>query len=640
MSVGGESDVAKAFSLLGIVENNSREDLYAFLTRVNKDLPEEFVVAVEAILKREHEALGDPIDVNTLPRLEGQWNNIILWRGDITRLSVGAIVNAANDRMLGCFQVGHKCIDNVIHAAAGPRLRMECRKIMQQKKEGKEETGKALLTHAYCLPCKYVVHTVGPIYQDEEDIQHGRAEHLLRSSYRAILDCCAKKNISSVALCCISTGVFGYPQREACHVALTEVRQWFADNPSSSLQSVVFNTFTETDTLLYAQLAPQVFCPHPFAIHCRELSQLFRPYSPFTASLCDLFANDLRSSPQQSVVWDLVHEKWGTKTPRALHADAVALRLAGALNFFVLLSVQQMEEGESSLVPYWPPTTCDQQLFPDIWYRIIRPVIERRREAVAKFMESPPQTNEVRRSAVLYCGLQYLNQLTGGLPFHTLELGASAGLNLFCDKYKYRNKSWSTTTNNNDNNDLVVDFDWTCESQMDASSYFTSLPLHVISRRACDLHPVRHDQHIRLLSYVWPDERDRVLMLQQALQTSQALCQQHNVDVQQMSADDFLRKYLTECIEGTATVVLHSIFYQYPSAEVRKCIADHIADVGERCATPQSPLFWLRFEAESVLDPLKPDSMRYILDVIQWPGNKRTLLAEAHPHGRTCKWLA
>jgi O-acetyl-ADP-ribose deacetylase (regulator of RNase III) len=176
---------------------------------------------------------------------------IKLWQGDITQLSADVIVNAANKELQGCFQPLHNCIDNAIHSASGVRLRDDCATII--KTQGQlEDTGQAKITDGYNLPCQYVLHTVGPIVQGNVTNEHQR---LLQSCYENCLALAHKtQGVSSIAFCCISTGVFGYPQEEAAKVAINAVQQWLINNPNSSIDTVIFNTFKAEDTHWYQQL--------------------------------------------------------------------------------------------------------------------------------------------------------------------------------------------------------------------------------------------------------------------------------------------------------------------------------------------------------------------------------------------------
>ena len=173
----------------------------------------------------------------------------ILWKGDITTLQVDAIVNAANEQLLGCFLPFHKCIDNAIHSAAGPRLREACYKLMRHQGHA-EKTGGAKITPGYFLPAKYVLHTVGPIvgWQQPTPLQ----EEQLAACYTNCLDVAAANgDIESIAFCCISTGVFGYPPELAVKVALRTVFSWLAANPHSTVQKVIFNVFSDADYQIY-----------------------------------------------------------------------------------------------------------------------------------------------------------------------------------------------------------------------------------------------------------------------------------------------------------------------------------------------------------------------------------------------------
>lgn len=175
----------------------------------------------------------------------------LLWKGDIAKLKVDAIVNAANKDMLGCFLPFHACIDNVIHCAAGPRLREDCHAIMEMQGR-KEGTGLAKITRAYHLPSKFVIHTVGPIVEKGLVVQEHR--DLLKECYYSCLDLAGKiPAIRSIAFCCISTGVFGFPQEPAAHIALETVSEWLDNNPGH-FDQVLFNVFKQDDFDIYYKL--------------------------------------------------------------------------------------------------------------------------------------------------------------------------------------------------------------------------------------------------------------------------------------------------------------------------------------------------------------------------------------------------
>lgn len=177
---------------------------------------------------------------------------LALWQGDITTLRVDAIVNAANDALLGCFQPFHRCIDNAIHAAAGPRLREDCARIMELQGES-EPTGGAKVTRAYHLPASYVLHTVGPIYRGGESSPGPEDRRALADSYRACLELAAElPQIRSLAFPCISTGVFGFPAPAAAQVAVETVAAWLDAHPGR-FDCVVFNVFLDADLALYRE---------------------------------------------------------------------------------------------------------------------------------------------------------------------------------------------------------------------------------------------------------------------------------------------------------------------------------------------------------------------------------------------------
>ena len=171
-----------------------------------------------------------------------------LWRGDITTLAADAIVNAANSQMLGCWVPGHHCIDNAIHTYAGVQLRLACAQLMDE--QGFEEpTGQAKVTDAYNLPARRVIHTVGPIANGVPTALH-RAQ--LASCYRSCLDVAAAEGLQSLAFCCISTGIFGFPQRAAAEIAVRTVRAWLGEGPREL--TVVFNVFGQADEDIYRAL--------------------------------------------------------------------------------------------------------------------------------------------------------------------------------------------------------------------------------------------------------------------------------------------------------------------------------------------------------------------------------------------------
>ena len=200
------------------------------------------------------------VTLDMIPTIREQYGShdvladkVSIWQGDITRLQVGAIVNAANSGMLGCFVPCHRCIDNAIHSAAGVQLRRECHTIMKKRrlKYGEfyeEPTGTATLTHAYNLPCDYVIHTVGPIVSDRLT---NRLRQDLCNCYESILKCALENRIKSIAFCCISTGEFHFPNEEAAKIAVETVRQFLVKNAQNAFDRVIFDVWKEEDKIFY-----------------------------------------------------------------------------------------------------------------------------------------------------------------------------------------------------------------------------------------------------------------------------------------------------------------------------------------------------------------------------------------------------
>lgn len=174
-----------------------------------------------------------------------------LWQGDITRLQVDAIVNAANSALLGCFVPMHRCIDNAIHSAARVQLRLACDRLMQAQGHP-EPTGRAKITDGYNLPARYVLHTVGPIVRDVEPTP--RQEQQLADCYRSCLALADAHDLQSIAFCCISTGEFGFPQRRAAEIAVSTVRAYLDATSTTGINSVIFNVFKDDDLSIYRNL--------------------------------------------------------------------------------------------------------------------------------------------------------------------------------------------------------------------------------------------------------------------------------------------------------------------------------------------------------------------------------------------------
>ena len=224
------------------VDEAEQKALLRSLMNVRPPLPieDDFLTVQDTYLREETARKGITDIADLTPATPG----IYLWQGDITTLKCDAIVNAANSGMTGCYVPCHGCIDNAIHTYAGVQLRLACAELM--KKQGYEEpTGQAKLTPAYNLPCDYVIHTVGPII-------HGhvtrRNRELLASCYRSCLELAQQNSINSVAFCCISTGEFHFPNKEAAKIAVDTVRQYRRNT------EVVFNVFKNVDYEIYREL--------------------------------------------------------------------------------------------------------------------------------------------------------------------------------------------------------------------------------------------------------------------------------------------------------------------------------------------------------------------------------------------------
>lgn len=204
----------------------------------------DFLQVQDAYLQDETAAKGITDIADLTPIQPG----LYLWQGDITTLKCDAIVNAANSGMTGCYIPNHRCIDNAIHTFAGVELRLACAELMKQ--QGRPEpTGRAKITPAFNLPCRYVLHTVGPIIS-------GRVtkadKELLASCYRSCLELAAENALESVAFCCISTGEFHFPNDLAAEIAVQTVKEFL--KKQTSVKKVIFNVFKDLDKAIYEKL--------------------------------------------------------------------------------------------------------------------------------------------------------------------------------------------------------------------------------------------------------------------------------------------------------------------------------------------------------------------------------------------------
>ena len=219
--------------------------------RMPRELPDEVLAVQDEYLSGRAEEKGI-VRLSDIPIIR---DGLSIWQGDITRLEVDAIVNAANSQMLGCFVPMHTCIDNCIHTFAGVQLRAECNHQMEQLRirygrDYEQPTAVPMLTDAYNLPAKKVIHIVGPI------VQHRLTSALekdLADCYRNTLDMCIENGLKSVAFCCISTGVFHFPNRKAAEIAVSTVKDWIAAHPET-MERVIFNVFKDEDRTYYEEL--------------------------------------------------------------------------------------------------------------------------------------------------------------------------------------------------------------------------------------------------------------------------------------------------------------------------------------------------------------------------------------------------
>lgn len=214
-----------------------------FNVRPPEPATEAFYEIQDAYLQEENADRG----ITQVNALEETAPGICIWRGDITTLAADAIVNAANEYMLGCFIPNHRCIDNAVHTYAGVQLRLICADLMHRQGHP-EPTGQAKITPGYNLPAAYVIHTVGPIVQGALTKSD---RDLLASCYRSCLETAEQNGITSLAFCCISTGEFHFPNVEAAEIAVRTVRAWQQKNRD---MRIIFNVFKEEDDVIYRSL--------------------------------------------------------------------------------------------------------------------------------------------------------------------------------------------------------------------------------------------------------------------------------------------------------------------------------------------------------------------------------------------------
>jgi hypothetical protein len=327
--------------------------------------------------------------------------------------------------------------------------------------------------------------------------------------------------------------------------------------------------------------------------------------SPFTARLMDRTASELeRGGMIAAIIGD---------RPGNSNADGLPLRFAGALHALVLANA------DPALAEFYPAR--DPTPDPDRLWRAVESALAEQPSHFAAYLAQPPQTNEVGRSALLLPGFLAIARATG-LPLRLLEIGASAGLNLIWDRYRYRYgaQRWG---------DPDSPLELTCEWR-GANAELDPI-VAILSRAACDQAPIDvHDdgQRARLRSYIWADQTDRLARLDGAL----ALARAANVHVEPADCADWLDRKLAEPAEGCVTLLYHSVVWQYLPAETRGRIRARLAEVGRR-ATRRNPLVHLALEF---------GGQNYELRLTLWSGDGMKIerhLATTHPHGLWLEWL-
>lgn len=342
--------------------------------------------------------------------------------------------------------------------------------------------------------------------------------------------------------------------------------------------------------------------------HFQEQARFCDEYgSPFTAQLIEALAQDIvAGGPTAALVGD-----W-SGPPRG---DAVALRMTGALHAAALTQ-------RSPVLAAAYPAARDDWRMENVWPAALAFLADDQ-DWVAAFIRSAPQTNETRRSIALLAGFLEIAKAFDR-PMETLEIGASAGLNLSWDRFSYSTDTWQW----GEAAGVMIDTDWRGPPPA------VKAKPDVRARAACDLNPLDirdPDARLRLRSYIWADQPERLARFDAAV----ALAIANDVQVERASADDWLEMRLARRSEDAVTVVYHSVFLQYPPREVQARIADVIGKAGEK---GPAPLVWLRMEPETLLGGPR-DSNDFLVDITTWPGGMRRILAKTDGHVRRVDFL-
>lgn len=339
--------------------------------------------------------------------------------------------------------------------------------------------------------------------------------------------------------------------------------------------------------------------------HFREQAVFCAEYgSPFTAQLLERMAVDFdQGGPVAALVRD-----W----PSNPRADVLSLRLAGALHAAAL------DGRDPALAAVYPRAKLDWRM-DEIW-PLARLFLQREYKWVGDFITSAPQTNETRRSIALLAGFLAFAKGWRG-PVDMLELGASAGLNLYWDRFAYRTETWTW----GERSSVQIDTDWHGPAPP------VEIAPDIRHRAGCDLNPLDvgdANDVLRLKSYIWPDQDERLARFDGAV----ALAREADVRVDRASADEWIAAKLAARSDDAATIVYHSVFLQYPPRDVREAIVAAIREAGAR-ATPQAPLAWVRLEPEALTDGVE-NGLRFVLDLHTWPGGERRILGYTDGHVR------
>jgi hypothetical protein len=344
------------------------------------------------------------------------------------------------------------------------------------------------------------------------------------------------------------------------------------------------------------------------------LDRAYRIQAQACRALGSTFSGDLLDRAADGDLGDLtpLHGPWLEASTRQVFDDATHLRFLGALHHLVLTGAAP------ALAEQYPDAKAETDWPAAV--HAVRQAIADHAQAIEDFMGSPPQTNEVRRSLALVGGYLTLAAETS-LPLRTLEIGASAGLNTLWDRYAYRlgAAAWGDP-----DSPVLIDGAWEGPPP--------PLPQAVVAERAaCDQAPIDvgdEAQALRLQAYVWPDQLDRLARLRAAI----VLARQTGLKVEKADAAAWVKGRL-EPKEGLATVLVHSVMWQYMPAETQASILETL-ETARAKATASAPLAHLRMEP----DPANPARMQVRLTT--WPGGVDRLLAEAHPHGSSVNWVA